>query len=138
MGLFDFFNKKKIERERQDQLRLQQEAEAKRRANEQRSQDEAHKNVMSLLEEIIGTEDKPAKVEKQKLADGSIYTGEAILCKDGSYLPYGWGKKYVSKELELTGSWRDGNINGVCYMTCTTQWLLVILLIADLMAGVLA
>lgn len=129
MGLFDFFNKKKIERERQDQLRLQQEAEAKRRADEQRrqaetrrraeeqrSQNEAHKNAMSLLEEIIGTEDKPAKVEKQKLADGSIYTGEAILCKDGSYLPYGWGKKYVSKDLELTGSWRDGNINGVCYM----------------------
>ena len=76
----------------------------------------AHQAVLSTLEEIIGTEEKPAKVEKKKLADGSIYTGEAILCKNGFYLPNGWGKKYVSKDLELTGSWRDGNMNGVCYM----------------------
>lgn len=76
----------------------------------------SHQAVLSTLEEIIGTEEKPAKVEKKKLADGSIYTGEAILCKNGFYLPNGWGKKYVSKDLELTGSWRDGNMNGVCYM----------------------
>lgn len=61
---------------------------------------------------IIGTD----KVEKKKLEDGSVYTGEARLCQNGFYLPYGWGKKYVSKDLELTGSWLDGNINGVCYI----------------------
>ena len=76
----------------------------------------AHQKILSMIKDIIGTEDKPAKVEKQKLADGSIYTGEARLCQDGNYLPYGWGKKYVSKDLEFTGSWRDGNLNGVCYM----------------------
>jgi hypothetical protein len=73
-------------------------------------------NVLSLLERIIGSDEKPAKVEKKKLADGSIYSGEARLCHDGFYIPYGWGQKYVSKDLELTGFWRDGNLNGVCYI----------------------
>lgn len=40
MGLFDFFNKNKKERERQEQLRLKQETDAKRRAEEQRRQKE--------------------------------------------------------------------------------------------------
>lgn len=77
---------------------------------------EAHKKVMTVLEEVIGNEEKPSKVEKQKLADGSIYTGEAILCSNGFYLPNGFGKKYVSNELEITANWKDGNMNGVCYM----------------------
>jgi hypothetical protein len=72
--------------------------------------------VASFLEGIIGTQEKPAKIENQKLADGTVYTGDAILCTDGFYLPNGFGKKVVSKDLELTGSWIDGNINGVCYM----------------------
>lgn len=72
--------------------------------------------VSEMLEEIIGSNEKPAKVENEKLADGSVYSGEARLCKNGFYLPYGWGKKYVSKDLELTGTWRDGKLNGVCYM----------------------
>ena len=76
----------------------------------------AHQSVMTMIEEIVGTDEKPAKVEKQKLSDGSRYTGEARLLQNGNYLPYGFGKKYVSKELELTGNWKDGNINGVCYM----------------------
>ena len=105
MGIFDFFNKGKKECERQEQLRLQKEIETK-----------THQKVMSVIEEVVGTEEKPAKVEKQKLSDGSIYTGEAILCTNGFYLPNGFGKKYVSSELEITANWKDGNMNGVCYM----------------------
>lgn len=46
MGFFDFlFGNKKKEGERQEQLRLQQEAEAKRRAEEQRRQTEARRRA---------------------------------------------------------------------------------------------
>lgn len=45
MGLFDFFNKKKKERERQEQLRIQREAEARRKAEEQRRQAEARRRA---------------------------------------------------------------------------------------------
>ena len=43
MGLFDFFNKNKKERERQEQLRIQQEAEAKRNAEEQKRKEDARR-----------------------------------------------------------------------------------------------
>ena len=59
MGLFDIFNKKKKGRERQEQLRLQQEAKAKRCSDEQcrqdeiKRQDEANKNmVLASIAEI--------------------------------------------------------------------------------------
>ena len=74
------------------------------------------KEMETLLSEIIGTQEKPAKVENKKLRDGSTYTGEAILCTDGFYLPNGYGKKIISKEVEMTGHWVDGNANGVCYV----------------------
>lgn len=45
MGLFDIFNKKKKERERQEQLRLKQETDAKRRAEEQRRQEETRRQA---------------------------------------------------------------------------------------------
>ena len=77
---------------------------------------DAYKEMEALLTPIIGTEEKPAKVENQKLRDGSIYTGDAILCTDGFYLPNGYGKKIISKEVEMTGHWVDGNANGVCYV----------------------
>ena len=72
--------------------------------------------VASMLEGIIGTDEKPVKVENTKLADGTMYTGEAILCTDGFYQPNGFGKRIVSKDLELTGNWKGGRVNGVCYM----------------------
>lgn len=72
--------------------------------------------VASLFEGIIGTEERPVKVENTKLSDGTIYTGEAILCTNGFYQPNGFGKRIVSKDLELTGNWKDGRVNGVCYM----------------------
>lgn len=72
--------------------------------------------VKTLLGEIIGSQEKPAKVENQKLIDGSVYTGEAILCSNGFYLPNGFGKKVISKEVEMTGQWVDGIANGVCYV----------------------
>lgn len=103
MGLFDFLNKKKKEHEHQKQQNMHQETDP-------------HQDLMAMLEDIIGSDDKPVKIDKQKIADGSIYTGEAVLCKDGTYMPNGFGKKFVSKDLELTGFWRNGNINGVCYM----------------------
>lgn len=74
------------------------------------------KEMESLFGEIIGSQEKPAKVENQKLMDGSMYTGEAILCTNGFYLPNGYGKKIISKEVEMTGHWVDGNANGVCYV----------------------
>lgn len=100
MGIFDFFNKN----------------ERKYQEEEERKKQEAHAKVLSTLEKVIGTEAKPAKVEKQKLSDGSIYSGEAILCTNGYYLPNGFGKRYINKEVEMTGYWKDGNANGVCYM----------------------
>ena len=76
----------------------------------------AHKSVMETIESIVGTDEKPAKVEKQILADGSTYTGEARLGIDGKYIPMGFGKKILNKEVEMTGNWVDGYVNGVCYM----------------------
>lgn len=99
MGLLDFFRKKR------------------RSQNASVSGDYmGNKEAETLLESIIGCEENPVKVEKEQLADGSIYTGEAILCTNGYYLPNGFGKKIVSEEVELTGNWKDGNVNGVCYM----------------------
>ncbi len=67
------------------------------------------------LEEIFGFNPNCVKVEKEKLGDGSIYTGEAKII-NANYLPNGFGKKYISKEVEITGFWRDGEMNGVCYI----------------------
>ena len=78
--------------------------------------DTHYEDAVALLTEIIGTEEKPAKIENKKLKDGSTYTGEAILCKDGFYLPYGYGKKVISKQIEMTGHWVNGNANGMCYV----------------------
>lgn len=75
-----------------------------------------YKKVYSLVESVVGTDEKPAKVEKQKLSDGSIYTGEARLCKDGFYTPYGYGEKILNKNVSMFGKWIDGRVNGVCYM----------------------
>lgn len=73
-------------------------------------------SALSLIESITGSDEKPAKVENQKLQDGSIYTGEARLCTNGFYLPYGYGKKVISKQLEMTGHWLNGYVNGMCYV----------------------
>lgn len=77
---------------------------------------QTHASVMKMLEEVIGTDEKPAKVEKKRISDGSIYTGEARLLTNGFYLPHGFGKKYISPDLEMTGNWHHGNLNGVCYL----------------------
>lgn len=74
------------------------------------------KEALELLEKIIGTDEKQAQVENQKLQDGSIYTGQAVLLQNGFYLPHGYGKKYVSPEVEMTAHWVNGNINGMCYL----------------------
>ena len=72
--------------------------------------------VIELLEKVCGTEEKPAQVEKQKLQDGSIYTGQALLLQNGLYLPHGYGKKYISPQMEMTAHWVNGNANGMCYL----------------------
>lgn len=71
--------------------------------------------IESLLESVLGTPEKPVKVEKKQLKDGSIYTGEAYVTKDGDYCPHGFGKQVISKDLELTGHFKDGYANGVMY-----------------------
>lgn len=73
------------------------------------------KEAITLIESVIGTAEKPAKVEKQKLQDGAIYTGEALLQTNGYYLPHGYGKKIISKDIEMTGHWVNGLANGMCY-----------------------
>lgn len=93
MGIFDFYKKKR-----------------------NLKSTDAYKEMEALLTPIIGTEEKPAKVENKKLRDGSIYSGEAILCTDGYYQPNGYGKKILNKNVEMTGKWVNGVINGVCYM----------------------
>ena len=98
MKLFGLFNKKKEEDKGSNPYRT------------------VAPEVTSMLEGIIGTEEKPVKVENTKLSDGTMYTGEAILCTNGFYQPNGFGKRVVSKDLELTGNWKDGRVNGVCYM----------------------
>ena len=80
-----------------------------------------HKNTqeadaIALLEKIIGTPEKPAKVENKKLQDGAVYTGEAVLLQNGCFLPHGYGKKIISKEVEMTGHWVNGVANGMCYL----------------------
>lgn len=77
------------------------------------------KELSKIIEQCIGSPENPIKVEKEKLKDGTTYTGEAVTLEDGSHLPYGWGKKtYVQdgNEVILTGQFKDGNVNGVCYM----------------------
>ena len=71
--------------------------------------------LTSLIESVLGSPDKPVKVEKKQLKDGSIYTGEAYVTKDGDYCPHGFGKQVISKDLELTGHFKDGYANGVMY-----------------------
>ena len=93
MGLFDFFKRKRTEELTPE-----------------------FKEMESLLSGIIGTQEKPANVKNQKLRDGATYSGEAILCTDGFYAPYGYGVKILNKDVEMTGKWIDGVINGVCYM----------------------
>lgn len=75
-----------------------------------------YENALSIIESITGTDDKPAKIKSQKLQDGSIYTGEARLCTNGFYLPYGYGKKIISNQLEMTGHWLNGRADGMCYL----------------------
>ncbi|MDD6227989.1 MAG: hypothetical protein PUA94_02990 [Bacteroidales bacterium] len=72
--------------------------------------------VLELLEKVCGTEEKPTQIEKQKLQDGSIYTGQALLLQNGFYLPHGYGKKYISPQMEMTAHWINGNANGMCYL----------------------
>lgn len=72
--------------------------------------------VYDVLEKVCGTDENPAQVEKQKLQDGSIYTGQARLLTNGFYLPQGYGKKYISPELEMTAHWVNGKANGMCYV----------------------
>lgn len=77
------------------------------------------KAFAKLLELSFGSAENPIKVDKERLKDESTYTGEAVTLEDGSILPYGWGKKtYVhdGREVILTGQFKDGDINGVCYM----------------------
>ncbi|MBR4560325.1 MAG: GNAT family N-acetyltransferase [Bacteroidales bacterium] len=54
MGLFDFFNKNKKERERKEQLRLKQEAEEKRKAEEQQSQEEVRQFEEEFERQVYG------------------------------------------------------------------------------------
>ena len=56
MGIFDFFNKGKKERERQEQLRLKQEAEEERKAEERRAFEEVRRieEELNLLEQNKG------------------------------------------------------------------------------------
>lgn len=72
--------------------------------------------VRDVIEKACGTDDNPVQVEKQKLQDGSIYTGQARLLTNGYYLPYGYGKKFISPELEMTAHWVNGYANGMCYL----------------------
>lgn len=111
MAFLDFlFGKKKGGSHKRENLSVSE------RERSQAQYDAASDAVKNLLNDVIGTPEKPAHVDKQQLKDGSIYTGQAILCQDGFYLPYGYGKKYISKELEITGHWVDGVVNGMCYM----------------------
>lgn len=91
MGLFDLFKKGKNDLGKQEQVEG------------------------NLLENTAGSNGKLIIIKQQKLADGSFYSGEATPCANGFYLPNGFGKKIVNEDLELTGCWKDGNINGVCY-----------------------
>ena len=38
------------------------------------------------------------------------------MLQNGFYLPHGYGKKYISPELEMTAHWVNGNANGMCYV----------------------
>lgn len=72
--------------------------------------------VRNLLEQVCGSDEKPAQIEKQKLQDGSIYTGQARLLQNGYYLPHGYGKKVINPQMEMTAHWINGNANGMCYL----------------------
>lgn len=109
MGFLDFlFGKKK-----QKHVSLS----SSRQSNNHRYADNSSSDaVYDVLEKVCGTEDKPAQIEKKKLQDGSIYTGQALLLQNGFYMPHGYGKKYISPEMEMTAHWVNGNANGMCYV----------------------
>lgn len=77
--------------------------------------DNSLKEMESLIESMLGSPDNPIKIEKKKLKDGSTYTGEAYVTKDGDYCPHGFGKQVISKDLELTGHFKNGYADGVMY-----------------------
>lgn len=67
------------------------------------------KKKMSLVK-------KQVDVEQQKLQDGSIYTGQAIMLEKDLYMPYGYGKRIFGPHMEMIGHWIDGKANGMCYL----------------------
>jgi hypothetical protein len=114
MGLLDFLFGKK-----QDRLSTSQTNKSKSdglRYESAQSSDATSDAAIKLLEKVCGSKDKPAQVEKQKLQDGSIYTGQALLLQNGYYLPNGYGKKYINPQMEMTAYWVNGNANGMCYL----------------------
>ena len=119
MGLFDSIFKKK-EKEISDGVHPELETVQTKESKKSTLADATElKLIEKYLEECLGSPGKPIRVEKEKLIDGSTYTGEAITLEDGSHLPYGFGKKtYVQdgNEVIMTGHFVDGNVNGVCYM----------------------
>ncbi|MBO7566880.1 MAG: hypothetical protein J6T60_07280 [Bacteroidales bacterium] len=76
----------------------------------------AKEDILKYLGDVFGTAEKPVQVENKKLKDGTIYTGEARMCTDGFYLPNGYGKKIFNQNVEMTGYWKHGYVDGMCYM----------------------
>lgn len=80
MGLFDIFNNKKKERERQEQLRLQQKAEANRRTEEQRMQEEIkqHAEEKRKQDEANNKKKFASAVEIKKPNTSVLPTNEVV------------------------------------------------------------
>lgn len=119
MSFFDFFGRKKKEATKPAPTRepeRKQDVPRKPSAQSRAIYGSTSDPVRDLLERVCGSDEKPAQVEKQKLQDGSIYTGQALLLQNGYYLPHGYGKKYISPQAEMTAHWVNGNANGMCYL----------------------
>ncbi len=119
MSFFDFFGRKKKEATKPAPTRepeREQDVPRKPSAQSRAIYGSTSDPVRDLLERVCGSDEKPAQVEKQKLQDGSIYTGQALLLQNGYYLPHGYGKKYISPQAEMTAHWVNGNANGMCYL----------------------
>ena len=116
MGLLDFLFGKKNQNSSCRQHATNERGKHTQPSSCSKASIESSGSILELLNNVIGTEEKPAQVEKQKLQDGSIYTGQAILLQNGFYLPNGYGKKYISPQMEMTAHWVNGNADGMCYL----------------------
>lgn len=108
MGLLEYlFGGKKKERERQEQLHLRQ--------NKEQRESQMLVNALAKYE-IQESNNSEVKYVKNLKIDDYTYTGYVKNLLLMGWTPEGFGKKRYGPELEMSGYFVGGLMNGCCYM----------------------